>query len=325
MSAAVARSEDRGTTMREAYVNVLLEIARSNPAVLCLDSDVGGLERTFGAELPQQYLNMGIAEANLISSAAGLASAGHVVFVNTMATFATSRAAEQLRLDVVLNHLNVKVIGTHAGFSAGHLGPTHWCLEDLASVRTMPALRVLVPADADEAAQAVRLAAQVSGPVYVRLGRKATPPLPGEQPSFESGVSVQLRPGSDIAILAMGALPVHLALAAHEELARHDIEARVVNMRSLNPVDADAVLDAASTTAGIVTVEEHSRQGGLGGAVAELVTEHRPVPIRRIGAAAKLTMFVGEQEELMAAAGISAAAIVEAAHGLVTAPSGSVR
>jgi transketolase len=319
MSVGVGTAEELDWTTRYAgasrdhYRRVLLDIARADPRVICVDSDTGGLEDTFAAHLPDQYVNVGIAEANLMGVAAGLAAAGRIPFVNTISSFAATRACEQLKIDVAGNNLPVKIVVTHGGLSGGHYGPTHHACEDVAIVRTLPNLTVIVPADAVETEYAVRAALARPGPVFVRLGRSATP-LVHERPyDFRIGRAVTVRPGDDVTIIATGPYPVHLAVRAHDRLARLGIGARVLDMHTVKPLDVAAIVRAAAETRGLVTVEDHLRIGGLGGAVCETVTEHRPCPVRRIGVPDGFFDHVGSESELLALAGVSVEHIVAAA------------
>ncbi|MGQ0825906.1 MAG: transketolase family protein [Actinomycetota bacterium] len=314
---ATGHPDSRPETMRDTYRQSLLDIALHDPNVFCLDSDMGGLEESFASRLPDQYVNLGIAEANMMSVAAGLARAGKTVFVNTMAGFASARAAEQVKLDVAHNSLDVKIVASHAGVSAGHFGPSHWALEDIAIMRAFANMTVVVPADAAEAALAARAAGATAGPVYLRLGRKATPPVYAHLPAFEIGRAVRLRDGNDVTILAAGAHPVVMALQAHAVLQTRGIEARVANVHTIKPMDDEFVVDAAIETCGIVTVEEHSVYGGLGGAVCEAVTSASPCRVTRLGMPDRVLPRVGTQEELLEEGGISPARIAAAACSLL--------
>ncbi|MFI9562634.1 transketolase family protein [Streptomyces rishiriensis] len=295
---------------RDVQRRTLLELARSDERIFCVDSDTGGFEDGFAAELPGQYVNVGIAEANLFGMSAGLAASGLIPFAHTMSTFATTRACEQLKLDVAGNNLPVRIVATHGGLSAGHYGPSHHALQDLAILRTMPHLTVLVPADAGETALAVRAAAHHPGPVYIRLGRNATPQIHREPYAFRIGASVQLADGDDLTVVATGPLPVHYALGAREQLAAQGIGARVVNMHTVKPLDQPALLRAAQETAGIVTVEDHVVVGGLGGAVSEVVSAEHPCRVRRVGVADRYLDTVGSEQELLADAGVTVDHIV---------------
>jgi transketolase len=302
---------------RDSYRRVLLELAHADPRIFCVDSDMGGLETTFGAELPGQYVNVGIAEANMMGICAGLAAGGLIPFANTMSGFAVWRAGEQLRADIVGSGLPVRVVVTHAGLSAGHYGPSHHAVEDLAITRSLPRLTVVAPADAAQAEAAVRAVAYLPGPVFLRLGRSATPPLPAGAPAFVLGAAQQLANGDDVAIVATGPRPVGSALRAAAALAAEGIAARVLNMHTVQPLDRDAVLSAARQTRGIVTVEDHVVAGGLGGAVCETVCEAHPCPVLRIGVRSPVDA-VGDEEQLLAAAGITAEKVAAAARRLLS-------
>jgi transketolase len=298
---------------RDVYRRTLLELARADERIYCVDSDMGGFEDGFGAELPNQYVNVGIAEANLFGLSAGLAATGLIPFANTMSAFATTRAAEQLKLDVAGSTLPVRIVATHGGLAAGHYGPSHHALQDLAILRTMPLLTVLVPADAGETALAVRAAAYHPGPVYVRLGRNATPRVHREPYPFRIGAAVRLAEGDDVALVATGPLPVHYALTARELLADRGFSARVLNMHTVKPLDRAAVLSAAAETAGIVTVEDHLVVGGLGGAVSELVSAELPCWVRRVGVEDRYLDSVGDEHELLEDGGVTVDHIVNQA------------
>ncbi|HEX5120932.1 MAG TPA: transketolase C-terminal domain-containing protein [Pseudonocardiaceae bacterium] len=301
---------------REVCRAALLDLARADSRVMCLDSDVGGLEDLF-AELPDQYVNVGIAEANLIGVAAGMAAAGLVPYAHTLSSFAAARAAEQIKVDVAGNNLPVRIVVTHGGLSAGHYGPTHHAVEDLAIMRTMPDLTVLVPADAVEAEQAMLASARLPGPVFLRLGRGATPLVYAEPPAFRVGRAVELRAGDDVTLMATGPHPVLMALAAADLLAADGVRSTVLNVHTVKPLDSAAVRRAAARTAGIVTVEDHLVVGGLGGAVAETVSAHRPCPVRRVGVPDRFSDLVGDELTLLTAAGITPAAIATEALAIV--------
>lgn len=303
---------------REVYRRTLLELARADSRIYCVDSDMGGFEDDFGAELPGQYVNVGIAEANMTGMSAGLAAAGLIPFANTMSAFATARAAEQLRLDVAGNDLPVRIVASHGGLSAGHYGPSHHALADLAVLRTMPNLTVLVPADTVETEYAIRAAAVLPGPVFVRLGRSETPLVYQEPYEFTVGQAVELTSGDDVTIIATGPLPVGMSVAAGALLERDGIRVRVLNVHTIQPIDRAAVVRAARQTAGIVTVEDHVVSGGLGAAVCEIVCAEHPCRVTRIGAAKAYVDEVGSERELLAAAGVTperiAAAAAQLAH-----------
>jgi len=307
MTAAVAT--------RLAYRETLLELARADPRIICLDADVGGFEDTFGAELPDQYINVGIAEANMIGMSAGLASAGLLPFAHTISAFASARACEQIKLDVAVPCAPVRIVVTHGGLSAGHYGPSHHAVEDLALLRVLPHLTIVVPADADETVRATRAIAYHPGPVVLRLGRSPTAPVAASATAeFRIGQAALLRDGSDVTLVATGPLAVGTALEAAAELARTGIAARVLNMHTIKPIDRAVLITAARETAGIVTLEDHLRIGGLGGAVCEVVSEESPCPVRRIGIAEDfVARTVGTEAELLAEAGLTVRRAVTAA------------
>lgn len=302
---------------RDAYYRTLIELACDDLRIWCLDSDTGPLHQQFLRACPARYVDIGIAEATMMTVAAGLASTGKVPFVNTMAGFACARAYEQVKIDIAYNALPVKIVGTHGGLAGGHLGPTHHALEDLAIMRVLPHMTVLVPADAAETVSAVRAAAALAGPVYVRLGRAATPAVYDQPPPFSIGLAVMLRAGGDVTLVACGPYPVLAALEAHDALASIGISARVLNMPTLKPLDDEALIAAARETAGIVTIEEHSVIGGLGGATAELLSERMPCRIRRIGVADSFCREVGPQRTLLDHHGICARTVIADALSIV--------
>jgi transketolase len=305
-------AERFGGAAREVCRRTLVELARADPRVICLDSDTGGLEDAF-ADLPAQYVNVGIAEANLVGVAAGLAASGFRPFLHTISSFAAARACEQIKVDVAGNNLPVRMVVTHAGLSAGHYGPTHHAVEDLAIMRAMPNMTVVVPADAVEADAALRAADAVPGPVFLRLGRQATP-LVHERPCpLVIGRAMRLGDGDDVALLATGPYPVLMALEARRLLAARGIGARVLNLHTVKPLDRDAVLAAARETGGLVTVEDHVLVGGLGGAVCETVAEAHPCPVLRVGVPDRFCDRVGDERYLLTEAGVTPQRIAMAA------------
>jgi transketolase len=312
-SASDHELDARSGTTRDVYRKTLLVAAKADARIVCVDSDMGGLEGTFGAHLPDQYVNVGIAEADLIGVSAGIAAMGMVPFANTMSSFATARACEQVKLDVAMTNLPVRIVGTHAGFSAGHYGPSHHAVNDLAIMRSMPNMTVIVPVDTVETANAVAAAIDWPGPVFIRLGRGETPRINQQPHDFRIGRSVTLAPGDDVTIIAVGPLPVAMAAGASRRLASRGVGARVINMHTIRPIDTEAVLRAADQTAGIVTVEDHLVTGGLGSAVCEIVCQERPVPVFRLGVPEGAHDWVGGERDLLAAAGITEDHIVTAA------------
>ena len=269
---------------RVAYGETLVELGRENPDIVALDADLSGSTKTamFAKEFPDRFFNMGIAEQNMINTAAGLASTGKIPFASSFAVFATGRAWEMIRQSVCLGDQNVKVVATHAGVTVGEDGATHQALEDIAITRVLPNITVIVPADYYEARAAVRFAAAYKGPVYIRLSRSETPVVFDETVTFEHGKARILRNGKDLSLFACGVM-VGEALAAADMLAENGIEAEVINVSTLKPLDTDTIVQSVSRTGGAVTVEEHNIIGGLGSAVAETLAEHHPAPLKRIG------------------------------------------
>ena len=267
---------------REAYGKALVELADKYDYVV-LDADLAEATKTvmFKKAYPDRFFDCGIAEGNMISVAAGLAAAGKMAFASSFAMFAAGRAFEQVRNSIGYPHLNVKIGATHAGITVGEDGATHQCLEDIALMRTIPGMTVINPADAVEAKAAVEAAMQTYGPFYLRFGRFACPVVT-EGHKFEVGKGMQLRDGKDVTIIATGFM-VHLALEAAETLAAEGIDARVINIHTIKPLDKEIILKAAKETGAIVTAEEHNIIGGLGSAVAEVVCEACPVPVIRVG------------------------------------------
>ena len=269
---------------RESYGNALAELGEKYDFVV-LDADLAAATKTgtFKKKFPERFFNCGIAEGNMMSVAAGIATTGKVVFASSFAMFAAGRAFEQIRNSIGYPHLNVKIGATHAGLTVGEDGATHQCLEDLAIMRTIPGMVVLSPADDVEARAAVEFAINYYGPVYMRFGRMAAPVINDRETyKFEMGKGVNLRDGSDVTLVANGFM-VHLALEAAEVLAAEGISARVINIHTIKPIDKDIILDAAQKTGAIVTAEEHNVIGGLGSAVAEVLCEGCPVPMLRVG------------------------------------------
>ncbi|HUD37193.1 MAG TPA: transketolase C-terminal domain-containing protein [Streptosporangiaceae bacterium] len=321
MAGAVAGQppgQARPATTRDACRRALLELARVDQRVICVDADMGGLDDVF-AERPGQYVNVGIAEANLMSLSAGLATTGFRPFAHTICSFAVARACEQIKIDIASAGLPVCVVVTHSGLSAGHYGPTHHSVNDLAIIRTMPNMTVLVPADVAEAEWAVRAAHQLPGPAFIRLGRDATPAVHDGPCAPQVGQALTLREGDDVAIVATGPHPVLMALAAATSLGVLGVGARVLGMHTVKPIDEAALVQAAEQTRGIVTVEDHLVVGGLGGAVAEVVAQHRPCRVHRIGVPDEFIDRVGDERYLLAEAGVGADQIVAAALSLVRA------
>ncbi len=270
---------------REAYGNALLALGKENEKIVVLDADLAEATKTvkFKKEIPERFFDCGIAEGNMISIAAGLAASGLIPFASSFAMFAAGRAFEQARNSIGYPHLNVKICATHAGITVGEDGATHQCLEDFATMRSIPGFTVMSPSDAVETEAMIRAAADYYGPCYIRLGRYAVPVIndfPGYR--FETGRGVTMRDGSDVTIIANG-VTVSLSLEAAEILASEGVSARVINMHTVKPIDSALIEKCARETGLIVTVEEHNIIGGLGSAVAESVCETYPVPVVRLG------------------------------------------
>ncbi len=302
---------------REAYGNALAEFGDKYDFVV-LDADLAAATKTgvFKKKFPQRFFDCGIAEGNMMTVAAGLAAAGQIPFASTFAMFAAGRAFEQIRNSIGYPHLNVKIGATHAGITVGEDGATHQCLEDLATMRTIPGMAIVNPADATEARAAVEWAINYYGPVYMRFGRLAVPVLFDRADyKFEFGRGITLADGSDVTIIATGIM-VDMALTARELLAGEGISARVINMHTIKPIDREAVLSAAADTGAIVTAEEHNIIGGLGSAVTEVVCEERPVPVLRVGVEDKFGRS-GKVPALLELYGLTPAAIAARAKAAI--------
>ena len=270
---------------REGYGKALAALGEKYDFVV-LDADLAAATKTgvFKKKFPERFFDCGIAEGNMMSVAAGIAATGKIPFVSSFAMFAAGRAFEQVRNSVGYPHLNVKIGATHAGITVGEDGATHQCNEDIALMRTIPGMTIINPCDSNEAYAAVEAAILKDGPVYLRFGRYAVPDLTSEREGyrFEIGKGIVLAEGKDVTIVATG-LMVHLALEAREMLLSEGIEAAVINMHTIKPIDEELLVSFAKSTGAIVTAEEHSVIGGLGAAVAETLSERKPVPVLRVG------------------------------------------
>ena len=270
---------------RESYGNALVELGKEHEDLIVLDADLAAATKTgvFKKAFPERHIDCGIAEANMTGIAAGIATTGKVPFISTFAMFASGRAFEQVRNSIGYPHLNVKIGATHAGISVGEDGATHQCNEDIALMRTIPGMTIISPADDVEARAAVKAAYEFEGPVYLRFGRLAVPVFNDEASyKFEIGKGVLLREGSDVTIVATG-LEVNESVEAAKVLEAEGISAEVINIHTIKPLDEDIIIKSAKKTGKVVTVEEHSIIGGLGGAVAETLSEKAPTPLKRIG------------------------------------------
>ncbi|CUO78359.1 transketolase family protein [Clostridium paraputrificum] len=270
---------------REAYGKALAALANTNENVVVLDADLSKSTKTadFKVVAPERFFNMGIAEGNMMGVAAGLSTCGKIPFVSTFAMFAAGRAFEQIRNSICYPKLNVKVCATHAGLTVGEDGASHQAIEDISLMRSVPNMVVINPADDIETEAAIKAVAEMEGPCYVRLGRMAVSRVNDETNyNFVIGKGITLAEGNDVAIIATGIM-VEAVLEAKEELAKEGINARVINIHTIKPIDEELIIKAAKETGVIVTAEEHSIIGGLGSAVAEVVSEKCPVPVLRVG------------------------------------------
>ena len=270
---------------REGYGDGLVEVGKVNENLIVLDADLAEATKTnvFKKAFPERHIDCGIAECNMMGIAAGLAATGKVPFASSFAMFSAGRAFEQVRNSIGYPHLNVKIGATHAGISVGEDGATHQCNEDIALMRTIPGMVILNPSDYIEAKEAVKAAVEYDGPCYLRFGRLAVPVINDKEDyKFEIGKAITVREGKDVTIIASG-LTVSTSLEAAELLAKDGIDAKVINMHTIKPIDADAVINAAKETGKVVTVEEHSVIGGLGSAVCDVLSENYPVKVKKIG------------------------------------------
>ena len=303
---------------REAYGAALATLGEKYDFVV-LDADLAAATKTgvFKKKFPERFFDCGIAEGNMVSVAAGIAATGQKVFATSFAMFAAGRAYEQIRNSIGYPHLNVNIVGTHASITVGEDGATHQCSEDLALMRTIPGMTIINPCDSNEAYAAVEAAILKDGPVYLRFGRYAVPDLTSEKKDyrFEIGKGVVLAEGKDVTIVATG-LMVHLALEAREMLLLEGIDAAVINMHTIKPIDTELLVSAAEKTGAIVTAEEHSVIGGLGAAVAETLSERKPVPVLRVGVKDTYGRS-GTVPALLEAYGLTASALADSARKAV--------
>jgi len=311
-----AEISDKMRNLRDGYSSALIELGHQNNDVVAVDADLALSTKTkrFGTVFPDRFFDFGIAEANMMSVAAGLATCGKVVFASTFAVFATGRCYDQIRQSIAYPELNVKIVATHAGISVGGDGASHQMLEDMALMRALPNMRVIAPADAIEVEEVIPAIAEQPGPFYVRMGRADAPVIFDKHRPFEIGTAVPLREGSDVAVIATGTMTAE-ALRAHDLLQQDDVDAKVIHMPTVKPVDADAVRHAAEETGCILTCEEHSVIGGLGDAVAAAMAD-RPVPLQRV-AINDVFGESGEARALMEKYGLTADNIAMQARRLI--------
>lgn len=302
---------------RDAYGEALAELGAINDKVVVLDADLSKSTKTndFKKVYPERFFNLGIAEQNLLGTAAGFAAAGKIPFASSFAVFAVGRAYDQIRNSIAYPNLNVKIAATHAGLTVGEDGGSHQMLEDIALMRAVPNMTVIVPADGVETKQVVMAAAEHQGPVYIRLGRPKVPVLLGDDYKFEIGKGVVLKEGTDVTLIGTGIM-VSKAMEAAELLAADGISAAVVNISTIKPLDTALITEMAQKTGAVVTAEEHNIYGGLGSAVAEVLVETCPVPMARVGVEDKFGES-GLPDELLEKYGLTAANIAAKAKAVV--------
>ncbi|MFZ5944597.1 MAG: transketolase family protein [Bacillota bacterium] len=298
---------------RDGYGEGLLELGKTNSQVVVLDADLSKSTRTdwFMKEYPDRFFDIGIAEQDMLGTAAGLALAGKIPFVTTYGVFVAGRAWDQIRTTIAYAELNVKIAGAHGGISVGADGATHQALEEITLMRVLPNMTLVVPCDAIETKKATIALAKLKGPAYLRFAREASPVFTSQEDSFEIGTAITLKEGSDLTIIACGPI-VYEALKASEELEKLGYSARVINMHTIKPLDQRKILTAAAETGAIVTAEEHQVLGGLGGAVAEVLVKNYPVPVEMVGIQDTFGES-GTPEELAERYGLTAGHIVLAA------------
>jgi len=298
---------------RDAYGETLAEMGGENEDIVVLDADLSGSTKTgvFAKKFPERFFNMGIAEANMMGTAAGLAAVGKLPFVSTFAIFAAGRAWEQVRQSVAYPRANVKIVATHGGVTVGEDGGSHQSVEDLAIMRAIPNMTVIVPADGVETRSAIRAVAAYKGPVYVRLGRNKVPTIFDNNYRFEIGKGCEMAAGSDMTFVTTGLMTAQ-ALIAADLLKKEGVSARVVHIGTIKPLDGEILLKAARETGAIVTAEEHSVIGGLGGAVAEFLSEHCPTRLKRVGVNDRFGTS-GKAEELLKYFGLTPEDLADAA------------
>jgi transketolase len=297
---------------RDAYGEALLELGKKRPDIVVLDADLSGSTKTskFAKAFPERFFNLGISEQDMIGTAAGLSLTGKIPFASTFAVFETGRAWDQVRLAVCYSNTNVKLVATHGGITVGEDGASHQALEDIALMRVLPNMTVIVPADATETYSVINTIVDYKGPVYVRLGRAKVPYVMPDDYKFEIGKAYIFHIGKDANIIAAGIM-VDMAKSAAQTLTEHGIDTGVINMSTIKPIDEETLLQIAKNSKVIITAEEHSVIGGLGGAVCEFLSENYPIPVRRIGIK-DLFGCSGSPEALLKLYGLTADDIIKA-------------
>jgi transketolase len=302
---------------REGFGRALVDLGKADERIVVLVGDLtdSTMVSFFAEEFPDRFIQVGIAEQNMMTVAAGLSLVGKIPFLSTYGAFASCRSLDQVRVTLCYGQMNVKIGGAHGGISVGPDGATHQAMEEISIMRSMPNMQMVVPTDFHEARKATKAAAEVFGPVYIRFGRENVPVVTDEDTKFEWGKGATYREGGDLTIIACGVL-VYEALVAHEELKKEGIEARVINMATIKPLDSEIILKAARETGAIVTAEEHQMYGGLGGAVAECTAKGFPVPVEMVAVDDRFGQS-GKPDELMAAFGLKSKDIIARAHDVL--------
>jgi len=304
-------------SQRKQYGRALVELGKEHKNLVVLDADLSSSTRTadFAAVFPERFFNVGIAEQNMMDTAAGLAASGKTVFASTFAVFGTGRCYDQIRQSIAYPKMNVKIVVSHAGITVGGDGASHQIIEDIALMRVLPNMTVIVPVDSPETYSAVKTIATTPGPCYVRIGRSDVPTVTDEDTKFEIAQAPVMREGKDVTLIGCGIM-VSKCLEAAEELSKHGVDARVVNLHTIKPIDKKTIVRAARETGGVVTAEEHSVTMGMGSAVAMVLVENFHVPMKRVG----IPDVFGESgacDELMDKYGLTVDSIVEAAHDVL--------
>ena len=305
-------NEDKKIATRQSYGEALAKIGKENKNIVVLDADLSGSTKTsiFAKEFPDRFINVGIAEQNLMGISAGLAAYGKIPYVSTFAVFAAGRAYDQVRTSICYPNLNVKICATHSGITAGEDGATHQMLEDISLMRTLPNMQVFSPSDDIQTKWLIEEISKIQGPVYVRLARMATPVIYGENQKFEIGKMVQLGEGTDASIFATGVM-VSEALKAQEKLAQEGINVRVIDVHTIKPIDREMVVKCAKETYKLITIEDHSIIGGLGSSICEVLSEEYPKKVTRIGMKDRFGKS-GKADQLLKYFKMDSEAIIEA-------------
>ncbi|OGC05742.1 transketolase [candidate division WOR-1 bacterium RIFOXYA2_FULL_36_21] len=312
-------SDKKLEATRDAYGKALVELGKKNKDVVVLDADLAVSTKTalFRKEFPDRFFDIGIAEQDMIGTAAGLAASGKIAFASTFAVFGSGRTWDQIRMSCAYTRLNVKIVVTHGGITTGEDGASHQANEDIAIIRAIPNMTVIVPADAVEAKKTIMAVSKFTGPVYVRLSRLATPIVyANEEYKFKIGKGVIMRKGSDVTIFACGIM-VSMALDAAYELEKENISAEIINIHTIKPLDKNIVIKSAQKTGAVVTAEEHSIIGGLGSAVSEILSENHPVPVKRVGIKDTFGES-GKPHELLVKYGLTTQDIIKAAKSVIS-------